>query len=178
MTEVSGLTGLTLSPIPYGLRKEETVFEVINSLELLSKIIETVFESIDKKISCFGPTLSDINYRAANCRSKVNQLKEWDTRATKVFSSHKYPNTDAFNEKTVFKSVCTEINGNFRTKLNIQSSICDLNNNSKRFGQLIPFDESLIDEKIKFFNVYSGSKVACSFCLIDFRVNYFILTSL
>ena len=148
---------LTVSPIPYGLRREEVLFEVVNSLQQLEIIIETVFQSIDQKVLSFGPFLSDINVRTTNCDIKLRQLKTWGTRATKVFSSHKYPKTELSNNKTVLRSVSNEIVDQIQNKHSYQST--DLNNNKKRFGQQIPFDDQAIDSKIQFFRIGFNSRV-------------------
>ena len=152
---------LTVSAIPYGLRRDELLFEIINNLQKLEIIIETVFDSIDQKVVSFGPTLSDINVRTTNCAIKLSQLKTRGTRATKVFSAHKYPKNEFSDNKTVFKSVCNGIDGKLRIKDDYHSTDNDFNNNSKRFGQLIPFDDS-VDDKMRFFRVNSVAKVSCS----------------
>ena len=148
---------LSVKPIAYGLRRDETVFAIINSLEELQSIAEITFKQIEDRIATFGQTFAGISRRTNVCAAKVKQLKTWGAKASKVFSSYKYPKRNPKN--TFHHCIDDEINDRIRSEMGQLSMESDFNNNCKKFGSHIPFDEVLIKEKMQFFNLSLPNKV-------------------
>lgn len=154
---------LSVKPIAYGLRKDETLFQIINSLEELQSVTEIAFKRIDDRIAAFGQTFADIDRRTNVCAAKVKQLKSWGTKASKVFSSHKYPKNDSKPINDFYRCVDNEINDRIEEDLGHKTVESDVNNNSKKFGSHVPFDELLINDKMKIFSLSMLKKVLISF---------------
>ena len=148
-----------VKPIAYGLRRDETILEIIDNLDKLENLMDITFKDLNNSVKSFYTTLTDMSDRTELCRMKVNQLKSFGTKASKVFSHYKYPKNEISAKKVQFDSNLAKTSNKYLFRDNIIEENTDCNNN-KSFGQLLPFDEQIINEKIKLFNVNFNLKVS------------------
>ncbi|XP_033114646.1 WASH complex subunit 1-like [Anneissia japonica] len=80
----------TVSIIPSDLRREETILRIADTLEHLEKIANDVFNRISDRVSMDHAKLKQINQRLEVAQLKVDKMRN-SKKATKVFSSAKYP---------------------------------------------------------------------------------------
>ena len=80
--------------VPDDLRQEETVHQLVDSLEYLDKVANEIFTRIHNKVSTNGDQLRKLNDRISLAQAKIDKIKG-SNKATKVFASAKYPSQDA-----------------------------------------------------------------------------------
>lgn len=82
-----------LPGIPPDLRQEETIYQIVDSLEYLDKVANDIFERITSRVSENGQRLKKINDRVNLAQARIDKIKG-SKKATKVFASAKYPAPD------------------------------------------------------------------------------------
>ncbi len=128
--------------IPSDLRQEEFVHRVCDSLEYLNSIAKDVFDRISNRITENQQQLQSINNRIAVAQAKVNALKG-SNKATKVFSSAKYPTTEEEPYNTIYSGPGLPLDPK-KTHYRLQS----------KHRQI---DERTLKEKLQFYNVQVGA---------------------
>ena len=76
--------------VPPDLRREETIKQICDSLEYLEKISNDIFSRISTRVADNHNRLRKINDRVNLAQAKIEKIKG-SNKATKVFSSAKYP---------------------------------------------------------------------------------------
>ncbi|KAL3282704.1 hypothetical protein HHI36_005877 [Cryptolaemus montrouzieri] len=79
--------------IPPNLRKNETIIQIADSLEHLSKVVDHIFLQIENRIDTYSTKLNGVANRVDIVDRKISQLRTVKN-AIQVFSSSKYPAAD------------------------------------------------------------------------------------
>lgn len=90
--------------VPPDLRREETIKQICDSLDYLEKISIDIFNRISNKVTDNHNRLRAINDRVNLAQAKIEKIKG-SNKATKVFSSAKYP---AEETQQVYSSIYKE----------------------------------------------------------------------
>ena len=72
------------------LRRDETVHQIVDSLEYLDKIANEVFSRIHSKVEDNKSRLQKLNDHVNNSQARIDKIKG-SKKATKVFATSKYP---------------------------------------------------------------------------------------
>lgn len=130
--------------IPEDLRRDETIHQIVDSLEYLDKIADEIFTRIHTRVSSNQAQLQKINDRVNLAEAKINKITG-SKKATNVFASAKYPaqDTTEFYE-TVFKS-----DGKLKSPKRHNYHVQD-----KHRG----VDETVLKEKLQYYHVKGGRK--------------------
>ncbi|XP_066262358.1 WASH complex subunit 1 [Euwallacea similis] len=83
----------SIQTVPHNLSKEETIIQMVETLDHLKAITQDIFSRVNKRLDKNTEKLSSISKRIDVAASKVQLLKA-DTKAKTVFSSSKYPAAD------------------------------------------------------------------------------------
>ena len=81
------------------LRREESLTQVIDSLEYLQAIANDIFNRISNRVAENRDQLTAINNRINTCQAKVDKLRH-RSKATQVYAIPKYPAPRNLNEYT------------------------------------------------------------------------------
>ena len=133
------VTRFDVPTIPPGLRREETILQIVLSLEHLQIVAENVFSSISKRLSENRTTLQHVNHRISVAQARVEKLKD-AKKATKVFAPCKYPVEE-------YQHNYTSLFGVGRT--HSADRLCPYKVKSKHDA----FDERMLQDNLQFFNV-------------------------
>lgn len=76
--------------LPYDLGYEETILQLIKSLDCLDKVVECVFEHVQGNISSQKSEIAKLNDRLNNVTNKVHRLSNIK-KSVQIYSSSKYP---------------------------------------------------------------------------------------
>ncbi|KAK9873004.1 hypothetical protein WA026_020349 [Henosepilachna vigintioctopunctata] len=79
--------------IPPNLRKNETIVQIADSLDYLSRVMDDIMLHIEKRVDIYSSELNCITNRVNSVEQKISQLRQVKN-ALQVFSSSKYPGTD------------------------------------------------------------------------------------
>ena len=90
--------------VPPDLRPEESIMVVCDSLQYLEQVASDVFARIGTRVGENRAQLAKLNARIAVAQAKIDRIKGTN-RATRVFSSAKYPGTD--EERKAYESIFT-----------------------------------------------------------------------
>ena len=126
--------------IPPDLRKEETIKQIADSLEYLEKVATDVFSRISNRVEDNHSRLRAVNDRVNLAQAKIDTLKG-SHKATKVFSSAKYPAAEQIDEYGSVFSHQDKLNEVKRTSYKLQS----------KHQQV---DDRVLKEKLQFYNVH------------------------
>ena len=130
--------------VPPDLRRDETIHQICNALDYLDKVADDVFKRISSRVADNHSRLRSINDRVHLAQAKIDQIKG-SSKATKVFSSAKYP---AVKEEDSYQSVFNACAGN----------VSPLKISSKIQSKHLPVDDKVLKEKLQFYNVQLGTK--------------------
>lgn len=92
--------------IPQNLRNDETIVQIAEALNYLSDVANDIFYRVNDRISRNNSKINVMNDRITVVSNKINNLEESGAnKATRVFSSSKYPAVDV-NKKysSIFKA--------------------------------------------------------------------------
>jgi WAS family protein 1 len=85
------------------LRKEESIRQVIDSLEYIEAVANDIFNRISHRVGENRDQLIAINNRINLAQAKIDKIRNSSTKATKVFAPPKYPAPNKLeNYQTVF----------------------------------------------------------------------------
>lgn len=130
--------------ISLNLRQEETVHQIADALDYLNDVVTDIFRRIDNRIAENRNKLQQLNRRTAVARAKIEKLTG-SNKATKVFSSAKYPASDVRKD---YISV-------FNPPATTEFKSCHADIKSKQE----PTDGKAPQEKLQFYHVKVGSRM-------------------
>lgn len=126
------------------LRRDETIHQVVDSLEYLDKIADEIFTRIHTRVSNNQSQLQKINDRVNLAEAKINKIKG-SKKATNVFASAKYPAPDSTDYyESVFKT-----DGKLKFPQRQNYHVQDKHKNA---------DETVLKEKLQYYHVKSVRK--------------------
>lgn len=79
--------------IPPNLRKNETIIQIADSLDQLSRVMNDIMFHIEKRVDVYNDKLKDVSNRVDEVERKIFQIRGVKN-AIQVFSSSKYPAND------------------------------------------------------------------------------------
>ncbi|WAR26795.1 WASH1-like protein [Mya arenaria] len=126
------------------LRQDETINQVVDSLEYLDKIANEIFNRIHTRVASNSDQLRKINDRVNLAQAKIDKIKG-SNKATKVFASAKYPSQNA----TEFYGTVFEPDRSLkepkRPNYHVQA-------------KHRPMDDTLLKGKLQYYHVKSGRR--------------------
>ncbi|XP_041349926.1 WASH complex subunit 1-like [Gigantopelta aegis] len=136
--------GFNVPGIPPDLRREETVNQIADGLDYLSKVADDIFSRINKRVAENKAQLQNINDRVNRANACVDKLKG-SKKATKVFACAKYPASTSLEDyQSVFK------NTGSLSKVKRPHYRCQ--------SKHPPVDDRVLRDKLQFFNVHLNLK--------------------
>ena len=127
-----------------GLRKEESINQIIDSLEYLEKVSSDIFSRISKRVAENKDRLAQLNHRVDIAQARIDTIKG-TKKATRVFSSNKYPAPEKFEE---YKSLYPE-----------ENELSVIKRQSYRLNsKFTAVDDKTLKEKLQFYNVHLNVK--------------------
>ena len=135
------------------LRKEETIKQIGDTLEYLEKVTNSIFSKIGARVEENHTRLKNINDRINLAQAKIDTLKG-SNKATRVFSSAKYPSSDDIEQyHTVFQQVAP------RSGSQTEAGLSEIKrSNYKLTGSHQAVDDRVLKEKLQFYNVNLNTK--------------------
>uniref|UniRef100_A0A2R5LK31 Putative was protein family log 2 n=1 Tax=Ornithodoros turicata TaxID=34597 RepID=A0A2R5LK31_9ACAR len=127
----------TATLVPSDLRHEECLLQIADALDQLNLLSRSVTERISNRTAELRERLKDLQTRADVARAKIDSIRGTN-KATKVFSSYKYPAAEGVREYVPAFHEDEEI---FLPK-----------QRAPRMPHVTP-DEQVLKEKLQFFNV-------------------------
>ena len=132
--------------VPPDLRPEESVMVICDSLQYLEQVASDVFTRISTRVGENRAQLAKLNDRISVAQAKIDRIKGTN-RATRVFSSAKYPGTD--EERKDYESIFTNPSEHLRqpktTKIGFHSKFPVLDEKaSVKCGNLIAYFDFLV----------------------------------
>lgn len=129
--------------IPTDLRHDECIVQVADCLDHLNRVTAAVMDGIVARVAEYRSRLQDIQARTELARAKISVIRG-SSKATKVFSSYKYPSK--------------ELEGpNGAPRLRGEEVLLVRSQTRIRSQHTTP-DDRLLKEKLQFFNVRPPSK--------------------
>lgn len=123
--------------VPLNLRKEETIIQIAEVVDYLSKVVDDVVNRVNNRIDQNTKQLNDIANRIDAASNKVSQLTG-AKKATQVFSSCKYP--------------AANVNRQYISVFNInEGQRLSITRNPVKCASTTPVDETL--ETLQFYHV-------------------------
>ncbi|XP_062502341.1 WASH complex subunit 1-like [Corticium candelabrum] len=119
------------------LRKEESLYQVADTLNHLERVANDVFNRISRRVAENRDRLSAVNNRVNLALAKIEKVKG-STKATRVFSSSKYPAPDQLEAS---KSLYTDVEEDVE---NVRHS------RAKFESRLVTVDEKVLKDKQQF----------------------------
>ena len=111
------------------LRREESLSQIIDSLEYLQAIANDIFNRISNRVAENRDQLTAINNRINTCQAKVDKLRSHRSKATQVFSTPKYPAPEFLSEyTTLFANVNPHLQKIKRSKVSSDIRLPDVTN--------------------------------------------------
>ena len=127
-----------------GLRKEESINQVIDALEYLERVSADIFSRISQRVAENRERLAALNHRSDLAQARIDKIKGIK-KATRVFSSAKYPASEELEPYRSLYSGETELNEVKRRTYSLDS-------------KFTPVDAKTLKEKLQFFNVHLNVK--------------------
>ena len=110
------------------LRREESLTQVIDSLEYLQAVANDIFNRISNRVAENRDQLTAINNRINTCQAKVDKLRH-RSKATQVYATPKYPAPRNLNEYTsLFCNVNPQLQKIKRSKVSSDIRLPDVTN--------------------------------------------------
>lgn len=107
--------------IPPDLRSEESILAVCSSLQYLEQVASDVFARISERVGAKRTQLAQLNERIALAQAKIDRIRGTN-RATRVFSTAKYPGSDENKySESIFAHPLENLHQPKATKYNIHS---------------------------------------------------------
>jgi len=130
--------------VPDDLRQNETIFQVVDSLEYLDKVANEIFNRIHSRVQNNSAQLQKINDRVSLAQAKIDKIKG-SKKATTVLASPKYPSADHTDPyETIFQND-EKLKMVKRTNYHLQEK--------HRMA-----DETAIKDKMQYYHVKSGRR--------------------
>lgn len=126
--------------LPYDLGYEETVLQLIKSLDCLDKVAERVYEHVRDNIKLQKSEIVQLNDKLNDITNKVHQLSN-TKKSIQVYSSSKYPATQCQNDYEY--SYDFDIKSDIVDNIQVSHQLCVSNDPS---------------DKLKFYTVNDESK--------------------
>uniref|UniRef100_A0A8C2WCC2 WAS protein family homolog 1 n=1 Tax=Cyclopterus lumpus TaxID=8103 RepID=A0A8C2WCC2_CYCLU len=146
MTQKHCLEGQVYSVplIQSDLRREEAVHQIADALLYLETISTDIFRRVSDSVENNRRHLQSVTDRIRLAQARVNKIKG-SKKATKVFSSAKYPAPDRLQDYSSIFIEATDPSSQNRPRQRIQN-------------KLRPFDEKALQEKLMYFPVCVSKK--------------------
>ncbi|XP_028395991.1 WASH complex subunit 1-like [Dendronephthya gigantea] len=125
-----------------GLRKEESVFQMVNALEYLQQVSNDVFSKIEKRVAENREQIAAIDRRANLALAKIEKIRG-SRKAIRVFSSAKYPAPDKLEMYTSLHT-CDGLDDN---------PLPSVDQNYHVASKFPKADHNSLKEKLQFYNV-------------------------
>lgn len=110
------------------LRREESLTQIIDSLEYLQAVANDIFNRISNRVAENRDQLTAINNRINTCQAKVDKLRH-RSKATQVYATPKYPAPRNLNEYTsLFCNVNPHLQKIKRSKVSSDIRLPDVTN--------------------------------------------------
>uniref|UniRef100_A0A3B4Y6H4 WAS protein family homolog 1 n=1 Tax=Seriola lalandi dorsalis TaxID=1841481 RepID=A0A3B4Y6H4_SERLL len=126
------------------LRREEAVHQIADALLYLENISNDIFRRVSESVEKNRHQLQSVTDRIRLAQARVDKIKG-SKKATKVFSSAKYPAPDRLQDYSSIFTGATDPSSQTRPRHRIQN-------------KLRPFDEKALQEKLMYFPVCVGNK--------------------
>lgn len=126
------------------LRREEAVHQIADALMYLENISTDIFRRVSDSVEKNRHQLKSITDRIRLAQARVDKIKG-SKKATKVFSSAKYPAPDQLQDYLSIFAGATDPSSQTRPRHRIQN-------------KLRPFDEKALQEKLMYFPVCVRNK--------------------
>ncbi|XP_054476202.1 LOW QUALITY PROTEIN: WASH complex subunit 1 [Anoplopoma fimbria] len=146
MTQKHCLEGQVYSVplIQSDLRREEAVHQIADALLYLETISTDIFRRVSDSVEKNRRQLQSVTDRIRLAQARVDKIKG-SKKATKVFSSAKYPAPDRLQDYISIFTEATDPSSQNRPRHRIQN-------------KLRPFDEKALQEKLMYFPVCVSKK--------------------
>ncbi|XP_029991912.1 WASH complex subunit 1 isoform X2 [Sphaeramia orbicularis] len=126
------------------LRREEAVHQIADALVYLESISTDIFRRVSESVEQNRRQLQSVTDRIRLAQARVDKIKG-SKKATKVFSSAKYPAPDRLQDYSSIFSGATDPSSQSHPRHRIQN-------------KLRPFDEKALQEKLMYFPVCVSNK--------------------
>ncbi|KAK2842214.1 hypothetical protein Q5P01_012414 [Channa striata] len=126
------------------LRREEVVHQIADALFYLETISTDIFRRVSESVEKNRHQLQSVTDRIRLAQARVDKIKG-SKKATKVFSSAKYPAPDRLQDYTSIFTEATDPSSQTRPRRRIQN-------------KLRPFDEKTLQEKLMYYPVCVSNK--------------------
>ena len=109
------------------LRKEESYHQIVDALEYLDAVACDIFNRISCRVAENRDQLSTINNRINIAQSKIDKLRSSSTKATRVFSSPKYPAPEkVFEYHSLYQEVVPGLQKVRKSRKEIESRLMEV----------------------------------------------------
>ena len=109
------------------LRKEESYRQIVDALEYLEAVANDIFNRISSRVGENRDELISINNRINVAQAKIDKLRSSTTKATRVFSSPKYPAPEKITEyHTIYQQVDPMLQKVRKNRAEIESRITEV----------------------------------------------------
>lgn len=109
------------------LRKEESYQQVVDALEYLDAVANDIFNRISCRVADNRDHLTALNQRINVARAKIDHLRGSSSKATKVFSSPKYPAPEKVSEyQTIYLDVAPQLQKVRKNRRQIESRLTEV----------------------------------------------------
>ncbi len=106
------------------LRREESYQQVVGALEYLDAVANDIFNRISCRVADNRDQLSALNNRINVAQAKIDRLRSSSSKATKVFSSPKYPAPEKVSEyHTLYQEVAPQLQKVRKNKREIEARL-------------------------------------------------------
>ncbi|XP_049928611.1 WASH complex subunit 1 [Epinephelus moara] len=126
------------------LRREEAVHQIVDALLYLETISTDIFKRVSDSVEKNRRQLQSVTDRIRLAQARVDKIKG-SKKATKVFSSAKYPAPDRLQDYSSIFTEAADPSSQTRPRRRIQN-------------KLRPFDEKALQEKLMYFPVCVSKK--------------------
>lgn len=125
-----------------GLRKEESIFQMVNALEYLRHVSNDVFSKIEKRVEENRDRISAVGKRVNIAQARIDKIRG-SKKAIRVFSSAKYPAPDKLEQYTSVHK-CDGLN---------DKPLPGIENNYHVVSKFPKADHESLKDKLQFYNV-------------------------
>ncbi|KAF3688872.1 WASH complex subunit 1 [Channa argus] len=126
------------------LRREEVVHQIADALFYLETISTDIFRRVSESVEKNRHQLQSVTDRIRLAQARVDKIKG-SKKATKVFSSAKFPAPDRLQDYTSLFTEATDPSSQTRSRHKIQN-------------KLRPFEEKTLQEKLMYYPVCVSNK--------------------
>lgn len=126
------------------LRQEESIVQITLALDYLDQVSTNIFKHIQTAVGKQKVRLNKLQERSDVVKAKVNKLAGTN-KATKVFSSAKYPANEVYKD--------------YECTVETENSITNLKPNIKIKSKQLPLESHDIKDKLQFFHMKVKNKL-------------------